>query len=258
MSDKKKKNLKKLALKALIIIASLLAWLGIWKIVQLAVGLELLVPSPERTFSALIKLSLTKDFWITIAYSLMRIVLGFVLGVVLGVLLAIPYRLLPFTRSFLSIGMNVVKSTPVAVLILALWFIIGSKTVPIAIALMMVTPIVWQNTVNGFDAIDKGLSEVCDSYGFTHAKKFRYLILPTLYRHFFPALITSSGLAWKSGIAAEIITTTQKAIGNQISIAKSNDQTAEAFAWTIAIIVLSLSLEKIMQFFLKRGEKAWQ
>jgi NitT/TauT family transport system permease protein len=54
------------------------------------------------------------------------------------------------------------------------------------------------------------------------------------------------GLAWKSGIAAEVICRPDFSIGKQLQNAKIYLETPDVFAWTITIVLLSMLLEKLL------------
>ena len=63
--------------------------------------------------------------------------------------------------------------------------------------------------------------------------------------YFFPAVITSIGLAWKAEIATEIIAYTRHSIGQYIYDARYHLLTDEVFAWVIIIVLFSICLEII-------------
>lgn len=56
-------------------------------------------------------------------------------------------------------------------------------------------------------------------------------------------MVTSLGLAWKAGIAAEVLCTPKGAIGTQLYNAKIYIETTDLFAWTFVVVILSLLLE---------------
>ena len=128
----------------------------------------------------------------------------------------------------------------------------NGSALAVFIAVLMVMPIIWQNMLDGYNAVDRELSEVCEIYEISAVKKFKLLIFPTLKKFMIPAIITSAGLAWKSEIAAEIIAYTKNSIGQNINDAKYNMETATVFAWTIIIIILSIIIEKTAKHFLAR------
>ena len=152
--------------------------------------------------------------------------------------------------------MTVIKSTPVASFIMILWVMIGSASLPSVIGLLMVMPIVWQNLMNAFDAIDGKLYEVAEIFGLSKKARFRFLIFPTLMQYFIPAVLTSIGLAWKSGIAAEILTYTKNSIGRNILDAKNYFEGADLLAWTATVIAISLLFEFIISRLARRYRNA--
>jgi NitT/TauT family transport system permease protein len=62
-------------------------------------------------------------------------------------------------------------------------------------------------------------------------------------------------MAWKAGIAAEVLLEPVISIGRMIADAKSYIETADLFAWTVVVVVLSVIIERIMVFVLKKALK---
>ena len=60
------------------------------------------------------------------------------------------------------------------------------------------------------------------------------------------------GMSWKSGIMAEVIGTPKPSIGREMYAAKSYLQTADLFAWTVVVVILSVIFEKAFMFLLKK------
>ena len=63
------------------------------------------------------------------------------------------------------------------------------------------------------------------------------------------------GLAWKSGIAAEVIGLADGSIGERLYQAKVFLETADLFAWTAVIIALSFGFEKAVVAGLQLAER---
>ena len=243
-----KNKFKKLAMAT----AAVLFWAAAWQLLALTIDLDFVFPKLDATLTAFFGLLVTREFWSIIASSLLRILLGFLIGALLGIIIAPLTHYVPIANVIISPAMTVIKSTPVASFILVLWCIIGKSSVPTAIGILMVMPIVWQNLTDGWRAVSTDLSELCDVYRVGRFKKARILIFPTLVRYLVPALVTSSALAWKSGIAAEIIVYAKNSIGQEITNAKNYFESETMFAWTIAVIILSI----ILEFGIKRLMKA--
>ena len=127
----------------------------------------------------------------------------------------------------------------------------NAETVPIFIAFLMVFPIVYGNVVTGLAETDPLLRECADMYGFSPVKKLLLLYVPSASPYLGSACLTSMGLAWKSGIAAEVLCVTMKSVGYYIYTSKIYFETEALFAWTVTVIVLSVALEAVMKLVAK-------
>jgi NitT/TauT family transport system permease protein len=59
------------------------------------------------------------------------------------------------------------------------------------------------------------------------------------------------GIAWKSGVAAEVIAVAGNSIGEKLYLSKIYLDTAGLFAWTIVIIALNRLFEWVFLRFLR-------
>ena len=126
--------------------------------------------------------------------------------------------------------------------------------VPAVIAGLMVLPVVWENVTQGLRATDGQLLELARAYRFSRWKTVRLVYLPSLRPHLRSAAATAMGLAWKSGVAAEVLCLPRLGIGAQISRAKQTFETADLFAWTAVVILLSLLMERALTRLIRRPE----
>ena len=99
----------------------------------------------------------------------------------------------------------------------------------------------------GLAGLDGKLLELGRAYRFSQGKLLRLIYLPALRSHFSAGMLTAFGLAWKSGVAAEVICPPSQAIGSRIQQAKLGLETPELFAWTLTIVALSLTLEGLLR-----------
>ena len=208
----------------------------------------LLLPTPLAVLKTLWRLARTVLFWRTVLVSLARILLGIALALIGGSLLALLTFKSPFLHHLFSPLLTLFKATPVASIIIIIWILVGSINVPTAIALLMVCPIIWQATVEGLGSRKRDLDEVADIFGLSFKKRVKYIIIPRVIKNFMPALLTSVGLAWKSGIAAEIISVTKDSIGYYIKTNKDTFDAEYMFAWTGTVVIISL----LFEFAIKR------
>ena len=242
--------------KLLIRSGVLFFWIGFWFLAARITGSELLLPSPMQVLLRLLQLSLTATFWKTILLSLARVIAGIAGGAVVGVFLALLTERFPPAKELFSPVMTLVKTTPVASFIILALIWLGRDILPSFIAGLMVLPVVWANLSAGIESIDRSFLELAKVYKLPKKCIFRRITVPSVLPHFRAALSSALGLGWKAGIAAEVLTVPQMSIGKNIFESKLYLETTDLFAWTLAVILLSLILEKLLlQFTGKRQEK---
>ena len=238
MQNKGKKYVKKFII--------LLFWLAVWKILAMCVDNFLLVVTPLQALRALLTLAGQAEFWQSAFGSLWRIVLGFLLGAVLALFLAaVSYRY-KIAEEVLQPFMVFCKAVPVAVfaVLLLIWW--GSSMLAVAICFLVVFPNIYLNTLEGLKSADRELLEMAEIFRLSFRTRFFYIYRPALKPFLLSAFQLSLGMCWKSGVAAEVIGTPAHSIGGALYLAKIYLDTADLFAWTAVIIVLSVCFEKII------------
>ena len=232
-------------------------WLGVWQLAALWVGRELLLPGPLAVGRALLALAGTADLWLSALATLARVFLGLLWGTAAGTALAFLTHFSPWLDRLLSPAVRVVRATPVVSFILLVYLWVARPAIPWVIAGLMVLPVVWGSLTAGLDSLDGRLLEMARAYRFSRFKTLGLVYLPALRPHFSAGVLTAFGLAWKSGVAAEVLCPPDRAIGSRIQQAKLALETPELFAWTLVIVALSLALEGLLRCLIqKRGQKA--
>lgn len=239
-------------------------WLGVWQVCAFLVdrrlngkGNELLLPYPASVWNSLVSLVGTGEFWATVFTSLGRISLGLTCGVLAGAALAVLTCASRWCDRLLSPAVRVVRAAPVASFILLVLLWTGRNTVPAVISAMMVTPVVWDNLSRGIQAMDPKLLELARCYRFTKIKTAALIYLPALRPYILAALTTATGLAWKSGVAAEVLCLPEPSLGQRIYYTKYYLDIPELFAWTAVTVALSMVLERLLRACLAKWGRGW-
>lgn len=228
-------------------------WLGVWELISLAVGIELLVPSPLTVAKTLVRLASERNFWVSTLLTLWRVALGFAGGTLLGALLAFLTHYFTIAKTLLEPVIRIVRAVPVASFIILALVWIQTEALPSFISGAMAMPMVWQSISTSLESdIDPRLLEMSKVYKVPRGRVFRGIVLPSVAPAFVSGALNALGFAWKSGVAAEVICQPKLSIGKQLQNAKIFLETPEVFAWTLTVCVLSLTLEKILQFVSKK------
>ncbi|MDR0434675.1 MAG: ABC transporter permease subunit [Gracilibacteraceae bacterium] len=228
-------------------------WLAVWEIGSRALNQSLLLVSPVTVLTRLGQLAGTTGFWQAVFFSFLRIVGGFLAAVTLGVIAAaLAARSRP-VRELAAPFMLTVKSTPVASFIILLLIWVPSRNLSIVIAFIMVLPIIYTNVLSGIMATDPQLLEMAKVFRLPAKRTIRYIYVSQVLPYFRAACAVSLGLCWKAGVAAEVIGIPAGSLGERLYTAKIFLQTADIFAWTFVIILISLLFEKLFMWLLHRA-----
>lgn len=221
-------------------------WLLIWQWVAVAIQQSILVASPLQTLQALWHLLQSGSFWQRIAQSGGRILLGFALAVSAGIALAVISAMAEPIRLLIQPLMQLIKAVPVAsfVILALLW--VKSRNLSVLIAFLMVLPVVYTAILQGILQTDTKLLEMTKVFRVPLPRVILAVWIPAVWPYFVQSCAVGMGLAWKSGIAAEVIGLPTQSIGEALYQAKIYLETGELFAWTAVIVVCSAAMENVL------------
>lgn len=235
--------------KAVLVVAF---WLLVWHLASLAIGEEILLVSPLTVVRRLVSLAATAEFWYSLAHSLARIAIGFLLAVAAGVVLAVCAYRSGTVRILLDPLVKTIKAIPVASFIILLLIWIPSRNLSVATSFLMCWPIVYRTTLEGLDDTDPRLLEMAAVFRIPQRKRIVSIYLSQVLPFLSSAVSLSLGLAWKSGIAAEVIGLPDHTLGDHLYQAKTYLDTPDLFAYTLAIVLASFLCERVVMHLLHR------
>lgn len=238
---------------------SLLFWIGIWWLIAALYAKPLLLPTPPAVIKTLFTMLGTALFWKTTALSLLRIFLGILAALAAGAVLAfftVKSRLLH--RLFAPL-LSLFKATPVASVIFLILLLVGRVRVASVISFMMALPIVWSNMAEGLSSTDKKLLEMAEVFALPFRRRLLAIHIPSIMPYFAAACRSAISIAWKAGIAAEVLCSPNFSIGGAIFESKQYLLTDELFAWTLTVVLISVLLERATLALLRLfSAKKWQ
>lgn len=237
-------------------VAKLLAaafWLAVWQFAATRISSVLFV-GPVETAVRLYELSVTTAFWRTIVSSLGRIALGLCAGLLIGGSAAVCAHFSRMLRALLEPVLAVMKSVPVACVVVVALIWMRSPWIAALVSCFVTAPVVYAGLCSGFDSLDQNLHEAFLLYRVPFARKLRYYYLPGLSPSLYACCRSCIGMAWKAGVAGEIIGLPDYSIGEQIYLAKNYLNIADLFAWTIVILAISALCERLIVYGLRRLE----
>lgn len=217
----------------------LLLWLFLWQLLDWYIHMDMLIAGPIDTLQALKHLIGQNEFWTTIWYSMERIVEGFFLAFLCGVILGgISFRV-HFIKEFLLPAVNFMRSVPIASFIVLALLWVGSKGLATLIAFLIAFPIIYESVIAGLSQADKKLLEMCRVFSIGHMHKACTVYWYSLYPVLCTACKNAMGMAWKAGVAAEVLGVPANSLGEKLYYAKIYLETGELLAWTLVIMICS-------------------
>ena len=245
MKTGKKKNEKNCIWKKSLII---FFWLVVWQILAWCIGNKILLEGPIGVLKYLFTELKSLEYYRTVLASVLRIMGGLVCGVLLAVFLGgVTYKN-KWLKEVLLPVIQFLKSAPITCFVVLLLIWIGSENLTFFIALIVGFPPVYLNLSEGLTQIDEKKLELAKVYDMPFRNRFFYIFLPELKSYFMSALTVSVGMAFKAGIAAEIIGTPDYSMGERIYMSKIYLDTAGVLTWMITVILVAYVCEKAVVF----------
>lgn len=238
-------NNKNVLKKAIGILAFAAFWLTVWQLASMLIGddLRIFLPAPLTVVKRLFRLLPTAEFQSAVGKSLLRIFAGFLIGITLGLLLGAATALFKPADIIISPMMSVIRAVPVVSFIVLAYLFIQIETLPVFISALMVMPLMWQAVHIGISKPNRELTEMCRAFRIGKVKTLIFVKLPFAAPSLISTAINSLGLAWKSGVAAEVLCSPAVSIGHIITMAKNNLEYGDLYAVTLTVVILSLVLE---------------
>lgn len=233
-------------------------WLVVWQLAAWAIDVRIVLVGPLEVLARLGELVLTTEFWASLGVSLGRVLLGLAGAIVVGALLAAAASRLAWVRELLAPVVGAMKAVPVAsfVILVLLW--VSSRELSLVISFVMALPIVYANVLEGIEQTDPSLLEMARVFGLSALERVRLVYASQVLPYFRVAVTLALGMSWKAGIAAEVIGLPDLTVGEHLYDAKIYLDTPSLFAWTVAIVVVSVCLEALVNRLLSWAVARWE
>ena len=254
--------MKKIIKKTLII----LTWLIIWQLLALSVNISFIFPGPLDVMQALVGLIKTQEYYRIITASTLRIAVGFVISFMLGIISG----RFGIIREFIEPVMQLFKTVPVTafIILVLIWF--NSQNAATIISFIITLPMIYSGTLSGITDCDIKLIQMSQVFRLGILRRLRYIYVPQVYPYIISSLKVAVGMCFKAGISAEVIGLilhpditgkagisaeviglTKDSIGSQMYYSKLYIMTADLFAWSITVVVVSFIVEKLCIFVIE-------
>jgi NitT/TauT family transport system permease protein len=224
-----------------------------WKAASLAMGKEIILPSPERVLGAALALYPRPVFLQAFGATFLRGLLAFAISACAGIAVGFAAGLRPLFGAALAPLLTTIRATPVLALVLIalLWF--PSDFVPIFSAFLMAFPIMTTSAAEGAKAVDPRLLEMAKLFRVPRGEVLLKLRLPSAMPQLIAGAKNALGISWKVVVAGEILSQPRRALGTGMQDSRLVLETASVFAWAFAAILLCGLTEWLFSIIARRS-----
>ena len=238
-------------------ILAALFWVAVWHVGAVLANRALLlkIPLPWETLRTFLRLCGEGGFWRAVGSSVGHILWGFLSAAALGTVGGVASNASGWFRRLAAPLLRLIRTVPVAAFILLAWLWIPSRVLPSFVSALMVLPIVWSHVDAGLAAVDERLPEMERVFGMSRRQVLLHVRLPLMAPALRTGCLTGVGIAWKAGIAAEVICNPTGSIGALLQGAKVAIDYERVFAVTLMVVLLSVLFEYALKLAWKEQRR---
>lgn len=230
--------------KYFLICAGIVLLFGLWFLATLIFDKNSMIfPSPVITFEALIKLLGIGYTYQCLAYSVLKMLIGFGLGFIIAFILALIVRDDEHLYTLFSPIITAMKAIPTAAIVFLFVVLVNVEYAPCFLVMILSLPILYESLVNGMRNIDPQIIDAVKIDGGKGTAKVFRVQIPLAMPYLIVGILSSFSLSFKIEIMAEIVTGyTRNGLGSLIKAAQINDPTnmAVIFAYSLIAILLMI------------------
>ena len=223
----------------------------IWELGAALLGASIILPTPLEVLKELANLVSSQDFLANLGFTILRALESFIIIVITGGVAGILAGRFHVFNSIIRPLITVFKATPVMSVILLAYIWLRTGAVPVFSAFLMAFPVMFVQTMAGYQSIDSKLLAMCEIYNIKGKERIKHLIIPSLLPYLITGAKQTLSMIWKVVIAAEVLTLPKHGVGRALQLAQIQLETAKVFAWTIVAILLTALGDFIFNAVLK-------
>ncbi len=223
----------------------------IWELGAALLGASIILPTPLEVLKELANLVSSQDFLANLGFTILRALESFIIIVIAGSIAGILAGRFHVFNSIIRPLVTIFKATPVMSVILLAYIWLRTGAVPVFSAFLMAFPVMFVQTMAGYQSIDTKLLAMCEIYDIKGKERIKHLIIPSLLPYLTTGAKQTLSIIWKVVIAAEVLTLPKHGVGRALQLAQIQLETAKVFAWTIVAILLTALGDFIFNAVLK-------
>jgi NitT/TauT family transport system permease protein len=221
---------------------SILAMIAVWWVLTFFFPPSL-IPLPSATFSEVMEIVSTGQFFSEMGATLRRVGVGFGIAMIVAIPLGILMGTMKTLESFFEPPVILGLTMPGLVwAVMSIMFFGLSETSAYAAVSVTITPMLAISLWQGTKSIDKDLLDMSTAFHASAWSKIVDVILPQLISHILAAMRYGLGLAWKVVVVVEMFGFSN-GVGYQVVRGFNVFSMKQVLAWAITFLIVMIVIE---------------
>ncbi len=203
-------------------------------------------PPPAQVFATLGELVTTSEFWLGVATTMRRALLGFAVALVLGTLIGLAVSQIPLLRRAIGSMIAALQTMPSIV-----WFPLAillfqlSETAIFFVVVLGAAPSIANGLISGVDHIPPLWLRAGKVLGAHRFSAWRHVVIPAAVPTYIAGLKQGWAFAWRSLMAGELLVIIAKttSIGVRLHFARELSDADLVMAMMIVVLVIGLIVD---------------
>ncbi|MBD9490492.1 ABC transporter permease [Ensifer sp. ENS11] len=221
-----------------------------WSILTGPVALPTYVlPSPLRTWNALVGIALTGELWLHISFTLRNIAFGLALGCIAATALAYILSLFPKLAVWVDGPLVILQTAPKIALapLFVVWLGFGVMSKVLLIFSLAFFPI-FVGAIAGFRSLDPKMKDLAKLLGLSSVQRFRQIELPSAMPEIFVGLKVGAVQALVGAVLAEWMAG-KLGLGYLMTFAAATYKTPLLFVSVLMTVLVGLLVHIVLTTF---------
>ncbi len=223
----------------------------VWTLAAFVLNNEFLLPGPFDVAHSMIEQIRRPDFIVILFSTACRSLIGCVVSLIFGALLGIMNGNFPKAKNLFEPVYQIIKTIPNITYILIILIWLGQEKSVSVIVFCILFPVFYGQFLVRTETILKQTHDLFVIYPVSLKDKWLKIQLPMLLPEVFSSFKTGIGMGFKVCVMAEILGQVGAGIGRQMNIGRLNLDLASVFGWTLWMILISVVLQKSIDFVQK-------
>lgn len=219
----------------------------LWLLTAHIVDNSIVIPKISEVFQALGSMLRTKQTYVVIFNTLSRLIITVGISFGIALFLSIVATSIKVVKEFLKPIMALMRTIPVAAIIIILLIIFGNTKSPYIITSLVILPIMYEGILVSFENIDQGIIDEVRMLSKLNYKVAKDIYIPIITPQILSTLVATIGLGLKVMVMSEFIAQPNHTIGYMMLQEKNFLEMANVFAWTIILIIFVLIVEQVLK-----------